>query len=477
MKTIFGFCCFILLSFGQLNAQSLDGSWGGFLHVQGMKMRLVFHFLDTNVGYSAKMDSPDQGAFGIPVDDVYYLSSQLTLRIDAANILFKGTAIFRGSTEGYGDIDSIVGTFKQYGIELPLTLRKLPDDFELENTRPQEPDLSEPERLPYTQEEVTINNIAANVQLSGTLTIPKYGSNFPAVILISGSGPQDRNEELMGHKPFMVIADYFSRRGIAVLRYDDRGFGASTGEYNTATTADFATDASAAVDFLKTKNSINPKKIGLAGHSEGGVIAPMVALNNKDVAFIILMAGTGVKGDSILKMQIRSLSKEQGTSDNEMKVIESINNKLFELLPTTQDSTILIEALKKHLKEFSKAHPNIKINKEKSEPYISLIVEQMSNPWMRYFVTYDPVPALTKVTCPVLAINGDKDIQVPSGINLNAIGNALQKGGNKNYTLKEFPNMNHLFQTCKTGSISEYFQIKETFSPEVMKFMLEWIMR
>lgn len=456
-----------LLCVTNLQAQDLDGKWSGIMRIQNTKLTIVFNVRDTNTGYSATMDSPDQGAYGIPVTHTKFLNPYVVFFIQSANIVYKG------DLSG----DSIVGTFKQTGIELPLTLHRLPSEFKFEDTRPQVPDLSDPEKLPYTQEEVTFNNNSANVQLSGTLTIPKKGSNFPAVILISGSGPQDRNEELMGHKPFMVIADYFSRNGIAVLRYDDRGFGTSTGEFSTATTADFATDAAAAVQYLKTRHSINPYKIGLAGHSEGGIIAPMVAVDNKDVAFIILMAGTGIKGDSILKMQMRSFSKEQGTADEEMKVIESINHKLFELLPTAKDSAQLIAALKQHVKDFTAAHPEIKIKKEKVNPFISLIVEQMSNPWMRYFVTYDPAPALKKVKCPVLAINGDKDVQVPSAINLNAIGNALNEGGNKHYTLKEFAGKNHLFQTCTTGSISEYHEIKETFSPEVMAFMLDWILK
>lgn len=455
-----------LLCVTNLQAQDLNGKWSGIMRIQKTKLTIVFNVRDTNTGYSATMDSPDQGAYDIPVTYTKFLNPYVVFFVQSANIVYKG------DLSG----DSIVGTFKQTGIELPLTLHRMPDGFESENTRPQEPDLSDPEKLPYTQEEVTFNNNSADVQLSGTLTIPKKGSNFPAVILISGSGPQDRNEELMGHKPFMVIADYFSRNGIAVLRYDDRGFGKSTGDFSTATTADFATDAAAAVQYLKNRNSINPYKIGLAGHSEGGIIAPMVARDNKDVAFIILMAGTGIKGDSILMMQMRSLGKEQGTSDEEMKVIESINHKLFELLPTAKDSAQLIAALKQHVKDFTAAHPEISIKKENVNPYLSLIVEQMSNPWMRYFVTYDPVPALTKVQCPVLAINGDKDVQVPSAINLNAIGKALKEGRNKNYTLKEFPGMNHLFQTCTTGSITEYHEIRETISPEVMKFMLNWIL-
>jgi hypothetical protein len=457
-----------LLCVSEVNAQNLEGKWEGVLTIQKMSLKLAFNVRDTNTGYSATMDSPDQGAFDIPVTTTEFQNPQVRFFIKNAGIDFNGQL----------NGDSITGTFKQSNMEFPLKLYRMKDVFESEKTRPQEPDLTNPEKLPYRQEAVTINNTSANVQLSGTLTIPKTGSNFPAVILISGSGAQDRNEELMGHKPFMVIADYFSKNGIAVLRYDDRGYAESTGDFNTATTADFATDAAAAVQFLKTRTEINPKKIGLAGHSEGGVIAPMVATENKDVAFIILMAGTGIKGDSILMIQIRHAAKEEGKSEAEFKAFETPYRKILNLLATPKASSDIKDDIKKHVIEMMSADSvAIKMSQEDLEKTIDQVVEQMSSSkWMRYFVTYDPAPALTKVKCPVLAINGDKDIQVPSAINLNAIGNALKQGGNKHYTLKEFKGKNHLFQTCTTGSISEYSQIKETFSREVMQFMLQWIL-
>ncbi len=455
-----------LLSVSTVNAQNLEGKWEGVLTIQKMSLKLAFNVRDTNMGYSATMDSPDQGAFDIPVTTTEFQNSKVRFFIKSAGIDFNGQ--LKG--------DSISGSINQSGMELPLTLHRIPD--EQESTRPQEADLSNPEKLPYTQEAVTINNISANVQLSGTLTIPKSGSNFPAVILISGSGAQDRNEELLGHKPFMVIADYFSRNGIAVLRYDDRGYAFSTGDFSTATTADFATDAAAAVQFLKTRTEINPKQIGLAGHSEGGIIAPMVATDNKDVAFIILMAGTGIKGDSILMMQMRYAAKEEGKSDAEFIAYETPYRKILNLLTSTKATSEIKNDLKKSVTELMSADStSTKISKEDLEKTIDLIVEQMSSPWMRYFVSYNPAPALTKVKCPVLAINGDKDMQVPSAINLNAIGNALKQGGNKHYTLKEFAGKNHLFQTCTTGAMSEYHEIRETFSPEVMAFMLNWILK
>ena len=275
---------FVVASFSQ--TQDITGQWNGVLNVQGISLRIVFHVNKTDEGYTSTMDSPDQGATGLPVTSTTFDGSKLTLTV--ANIVYEGE--FKN--------DSVVGIFKQGGLSIPMNMGRTP----MEATpvvRPQEPKPP----YPYHSENLTFENKAAGVTLAGTLTMPSTGDNFAAVILITGSGAQNRDEEIMRHKPFLVIADYLTRSGIAVLRYDDRGFAQSTGDIHSATTADFATDAESAIAYLKTRKEINSRKIGLTGHSEGGIIAPMVASRSKDVAFIAMLAGTGIRGDKILLLQ------------------------------------------------------------------------------------------------------------------------------------------------------------------------------
>ena len=464
MKTFLGFCCFLMLSVGQISAQSLDGSWQGNLHVQGMKIRLVFHFLDTNTGYSAKMDSPDQGAVGIPVDIVNYLSPRLTLRIEAANILYEGIAIFRGETAGTNSIDSIVGTFKQYGVEIPLTLYPMlgPPDIDAKKQDPVLP-------LPYATEEVSFQH--DGVTLGGTLSLPKGVKSAPAVILISGSGQQNRDEEIMGHKPFLVIADYLTRNGFAVLRYDDRGYGASTGDFDTSTIADFTEDARAALAYLKSRQDI--KSIGLIGHSEGSAVAAKLAANNKDVAFIISLAGPGIKGDSLLLMQARAMLISL-KMQKEMGQALAQNRGLFRIINFNKSPKETEQLMREFLNTIPSPQPEGPTSKEE---YIDNIVKMVSEPGLMYFIRHNPADDFSKVHCPVLALNGEKDFQVDAKTNLDGIAAALKKAGNKNVTTKIIPGKNHLFQTCTTCTIQEYSTLDETFSEEVLAMMLEWMRR
>ncbi|MCC7095327.1 MAG: alpha/beta fold hydrolase, partial [Ignavibacteriaceae bacterium] len=331
--------------------------------------------------------------------------------------------------------------------------------------RPQEPI----KPYPYYSEDVTFKNNKANVTLAGTLTLPQKEGIYPVVILITGSGPQNRDEEILGHKPFLVISDYLTRNGIAVLRYDDRGVEKPTGDFKTATTVDFATDVESAISYLKTRKEINVKKIGLIGHSEGGIIAPMVASKSKDVDFIVLLAGQGLSGDKLMLLQKEKIEQAMNINEQEISKGQKIFSGAYRIiLESHTDNTDLKNKLNTY---FTQSFDN-----KLSEEQVNAITNSITTPWMIYFLKYNPVPALEKVKCPVLAIDGEKDLQVPPE-NLIAIKTALENGGNKNVTTKLFPNLNHLFQDCKTGLPSEYSEIEETFSPAALAEITKWIRR
>lgn len=442
-------------------AQDITGQWNGVLKVQGTQLRVVFNVTQTENGFSSTMDSPDQGAKGIPVTNTTFENPKIKFEVTNARIEYDGE--LRGN--------EIIGTFKQGGQEFPMNLSREAIEKEIIK-RPQEPI----KPYPYYSEAVVFKNTTANISLSGTLTLPKKDGIFPVVILITGSGPQNRNGELLGHKPFLIISDYLTQNGIAVLRYDDRGVGQSTGDFKSATSADFATDVESAITFLKTRKEINKKKIGLVGHSEGGLIAPMVASKSKDISFIVLLAGTGIQGDKLLLLQQELIAKANGVLETDINESIQTNSKLFEMVVKSNDNSKLKADLTDKLNELLENEPNVEIpNGMKKEEFVSMQVNQISSPWMVYFMKFNPVTTLEQVTCPVFAVNGEKDLQVPSKENLSAIKNALTKGGNLNVTTKEFPNLNHLFQECETGSPNEYATIEQTFSPIVLEEITKWI--
>lgn len=447
----------ISLCSNYLHSQEISGQWNGLLSIQGQSLRLVFHISQTSDGYASTMDSPDQGASGISVASTTFDGVQLEIKMPNMGLLYQGE--FK--------TDSIVGTFTQGALSLPMMLKRATEPI-TPILRPQEPKPP----FPYRSEDVFFENkCAKEVTLAGTLTLPATGSNFTAVVLITGSGAQNRDEEIMGHKPFLVIADFLTRNGIAVLRFDDRGFGQSTGNFATATTADFATDVQSAIDYLKSRNEINPQKIGLMGHSEGGVIAPMVAANSSDVAFIVMLAGTGIRGDALLLLQQEAIYRVSGVPEEQISKIKKSNAKIFDHIVnannilSTQDIMDFIATLDPQILPDGMTTNNFQ-----------QFANQISTPWMLYFLRYDPAPALQKVKCPVFAINGSKDLQVTAKENLDAIRAALIKGGNQKATIKEYPGLNHLFQECTTGSPTEYAAIEETFSPVVLKDLCDWIL-
>ncbi|MGA8264930.1 MAG: alpha/beta hydrolase [Ignavibacteriaceae bacterium] len=450
--------------FPQDNSKNAEGNWLGSLKVSGISLRIVFHISKTEDGnYKATMDSPDQGAKDIPVEKVSVNGDSIEIEMPQLRGEYKG----RFDDEG----TSIEGTWSQAGSNFPLNLEKTNKPVVI--NRPQEPKPP----FPYNSEDVSYVNIQEGNTLAGTFTFPKEGGPFPAVLLITGSGPQNRDEELLGHKPFLVLSDYLTRRGIAVLRVDDRGVGKSTGNFAGATSADFATDVLAGVEYLKTRKEVNKNEIGLIGHSEGGLIAPMVAVKSKDVAFIVLMAGPGVPGDSILIMQEALISAAEGSSPDVVAKGREVNREIYDIIKNEPDSVKAHNEVVNIFEIYYDSLPDSVKTKVGDKNTALKMLERIETPWFRFFLRYDPRPTLEKVKCPVLAIDGSKDLQVPPKEDLEAIAKALKKGGNKNFKTVELKGLNHLFQDCNTGSPAEYNTIEETISPTALKTIGDWVLK
>ena len=322
----------------------------------------------------------------------------------------------------------------------------------------------------YISEEITFTSKYDNLKLAGTLTYPKVGKKFPVAILISGSGPQDRNSELLGHKPFLVISDYLTKNGIAVLRVDDRGTGASQGIYNKSRLEELVNDTKATIEFIKTHHKIDTQKIGLIGHSLGAVIAPKIASENKDIAFIVLLAGSGIPGDQLMLLQKEIIERKMGVNEFGIAMGRKNISGAYKIITESDSDFLKLEsALAKYfIDTFGEALP---------AEQVAALTQQLTLPWLVDFIKYDPAPALSRVTCPTLALIGSNDVQVPAKENLAALRMSLEKSGNKDVTLMELPKLNHLFQESETGLPKEYATIKETFSPSVLELMTSWIQK
>ncbi len=450
-----------LLTITNLFSQEIVGTWQGTLKVQGAELEVVFHIDKQDLEYSSLMDSPTQGAFGIPTTKTTFAHEKLEIVVANLGIYYQGKL----------NNDTVTGTFNQGGMPFPLVLSRT---IKKELLRPQEPKAP----YPYSVEEITFANTKEKIELAGTLTFPKGRESAPAVILIAGSGPNDRDETIFGHKPFWVLADYLTRQGIAVLRFDKRGVGESEGEYFIATTQHFTDDVEAAINYLKTRKEIDPSKIGLIGHSEGGVIAPMVATKNKDVKFIILMAGLGVTGTELVLTQQQHLfnktSATQAEKDTLNQILIDIYSKATlwtEYVGTTQERN----ELKEDLSVMWRKMPLEIRTKVPEESFIVKTVDNISSPWFRHFLKIRPSEYIEQLTIPVLAINGQNDTQVEYQSNLNKIESVLKKANNKHYTIKSYPHLNHLFQESTTGELDEYAKIEQTMSPTVLSDIANWI--
>ena len=438
------------------------GIWEGPIQLGAAgELRVVFRITNKDGKRTATMDVPKQQAAGIACAEPKLDDNKLTLNVLKIGGKFVGTFAEDGK--------SVVGTWTQGGNDYPLTLKSV--EKPSEPKRPQLPKAP----FPYTSEDVTFTNETAKVTLAGTLTVPPGAGPFAAVVLVSGSGPQDRDETLFGHKPFLVIADALSRRGIAVLRYDDRGVGKSTGKFADCTSNDFAVDAAAAVLFLSTHAKIDPKKIGIVGHSEGGLIAPMVAVKHpKQVGFIVLLAGPGLPGRDILLKQSADIQKAAGMKTAEIAPILAMMTDIYDAAadePPAGRKTKILAAIDKHRKTLP-AGLRLQLDDAAERDKFAAVP---LDPWLNAFLVFDPRPILMQVKCPVLAMNGGTDLQVSAKENLEAIRAALQAGGHTAGTFHELPKLNHLFQPSETGSPSDYGEIETTFDPAALKRLEDWI--
>ena len=446
----------------QPKTTSLAGNWFATLDAGGVKLRLLLKVEKSGDGYSAKFDSLDQDARDLPID---------WMVLNGNNVSFSAAA-FGVSYEGTLKGDEITGTFKQGDFAAPLRFERQAATPAL--SRPQDPI----KPYPYDEEEVSYRNAADNIKLTGTLTMPRDKSKrYPAVILISGSGPQDRNEALAGHRPFLVLSDHLTRNGIAVLRVDDRGTGGSDPGSPNVTSENFMLDVLTGLEYLKTRKEVDPKKIGLIGHSEGGMIAQMAAGRSKDVAFIVTMAGPGQKGEDLIYTQTELLQRALGADAETIKSVLGLLKNVNAIIKRETDKTRIEEQARAEVDRFAGAMNDAQRKSFAAiEASIKGSIPIFSTPWYRYFLLFDPAPTLRKVSVPVLAINGERDLQVAYKQNLDGIAAALKSAKNKDVTVRSFPHLNHLFQTSMTGLPSEYEKIEETMSPEVMRTISEWIL-
>lgn len=428
-------------------SNGIVGDWDGTLLAGVLKLRLVLHI---DAAGSGTIVSVDQGNVVLPLSRVGLAGDTVSFVLDKPSASFQGKLAADGST--------INGTWSQAGGNLPLTFaRRAPGAAAPALNRPQEPHVP----YPYRSEDVTYDGPAG--KLAGTLTMPGTGGPFAAAVLVAGSGPHDRDETVFGHKPFLVLSDYLTRHGIAVLRSDKRGSGQSTGNGATATTEDFAADVRAAIAYLRTRKEIG-KKIGLIGHSEGGIIAPMVAAKDHSVAFVVLMAGPGLRGDEILMLQGQLIMQAMGAPKEQLDRNDAIERQVLDAVISAPN---LDEARARAKTVLANSGLGL------TDPAVAARVDALTSPWFRFFLTYDPAPALTAVQCPVLAINGEKDTQVAPEQDLAAIKAAL--AGNPHATTLELPGLNHLFQTAKTGAPTEYGDIEETIAPVALDTVATWI--
>jgi pimeloyl-ACP methyl ester carboxylesterase len=446
------------------SGNAVAGNWLGTLDLGAASLQIGFRIsVDPSGKLAAQFDSYDQGAVGIPVDEIQVDGDELKLTVK----LIKGE--FSGKLNA--DKTECVGSWTQ-GQSLPLTMKQVDHLPEINRTQtPHKP-------YPYREEQVTINNKKAGVTLAGTLTLPNGDGPFPVAVMITGSGPQDRDESLLGHKPFLVIADYLTRRGFAVLRYDDRGVGKSTGDFQAATTLDFAADTRAVAAYCWQRKELDRKRIVLIGHSEGALIAPLVAANAGHVAAIVLLAGPAVNGEQIMYLQGELMARAMGADDVtvkrqrrlQMAIFDGIQAGLDEDAARAKVNAVFDDVVKQLASEDEK-----RVASQQRDAVMGSMWQLTRSPWFKVFLTYDPEPTLVKVKCPVLALYGEKDLQVPPQQNATLMEKSLNTAERKDRAVHVLPGLNHLFQTCKTGGVQEYASIPETFATAALDEIGAWL--
>lgn len=441
--------------------ESVEGSWSGAILVLGGELGMSVHFTRSDSALTATMDIPQQGAAKLPLRNV---------RFEPPTVHFEllggpGLAVFDGELHG----DSIGGSFEQSGVNGTFWLR--PTAAAAAALEPATPP-------PYREEEVGFAN--GDITLAGTLTVPESPGPHPAVVLITGSGPQNRDEEIFGFKPFRLIADHLTRNGIAVLRYDDRGVGGSSGSVQTATSDDFASDALAAVALLRARRDIRRDAVGLVGHSEGALVAPIAAGRSTDVAFIILLAGTAVPGDQILLAQGELILKANGATAEQLERQRKLQLGIFAAIRADTGWDVVRQEIATQIRESIDALPPEQRDRISDlDTFVQTRVQQqilgVQSPWFRFFLDFDPVAVLRRVTVPVLGVFAENDLQVPPTLNVGPMKDAFAAAGNRDYTVTVLPTMNHLFQASETGNPSEYASLKKEFAPGFLELLSDWI--
>ena len=452
-KKVIAVMLLILVAFSTtINGQDFNGSWSGKIQVGPNSMTIVFNIQQADDGVSITWGVPEQGGFDLPATATIN-GDELNVDISMSGATYKG--ILKGET--------IEGIFSQRGMDFPLNMTK--NDNLLEQLRPQEAAIEAETNKPYHSEDVTFTN--GDIIFAGTLTLPNRGNKFPAVVLIAGSGALDRNEECFDHKPFLLLADALSSNGFAVLRYDERGVGATIGGYPAAPSEPLATDAMAALRYLKTRPEVDATSVGFVGHSEGGLIAVMNAAKHpEEIAYIVSMAGPGVPGKELGMKQSQLGFKTAGIefSDEMMK----LNEDIYTIISTEKDSVTMCEKLAQYYQE-QEGNPAVPMYLKGMtvEQYIQLF----ALPMVRCVFQYDPIENLKRVKCPMLAVNGTLDCQVACEDNLNAIQRFVPHA-----TIKTYDGLNHFFQTCTDwiGS-ANYGGIRETMNPMVLEDITEWL--
>jgi pimeloyl-ACP methyl ester carboxylesterase len=439
--------------------QFIIGNWTGTINAGVMKFTFVFKFwIDDNKILKGTLDSPEQDLKDIPVNEIIIKDD--SLKLDIRSIQRKYYAVMNKN-------DKVInGLYIRNGqINFPLLLNKTESEVIL--NRPQMPK----KPYPYKEEEVSFINENDGTRLAGTLTIPNGKAPFPAVILISGSGAQDRDESAFGHKTFLVIADYLTRSGVAVLRLDDRGVGGSSGDHLQATSKTNSEDIIYATGLLRSRKDIHKRKVGLIGHSEGGLIASIVASKCPQIAYIILLGAPGTSIEENLYQQNEMIRMAEGESSNMIGLYNSLQKQIFSIIKEEANDSVATEKLRSAytMNRYQILSPEQKKN-------IDTRINDLLTPYFKDIIKCDPSPFLQNVKCPVLAITGKKDLQASPTINLAAMDEAFKSGGNKNYKLIELPGINHMMQTCKKGTISEYANIEETISPLVLNTISQWIL-
>ena len=478
LKTLLSFALFILSA--TTFSQNIVGNWEGALQIQGNGLPIIFHISkDSADKYVATFDSPAQKFYNNPCSDVI-------LNQDSVILIMP---VIKGKYAGKLSKDNmqVTGNFYQGSNYLPLNLKRSSGIAVIKKiNRPQTP-------LPpfsYKSEDVEYDNANKSIHFGATFTVPLPQPNtdnikapvYPTVLLITGSGPQDRDENIFEHKPFAVIADYLTRQGIAVLRIDDRGRGKTSGSFATSTTFDFAQDVEAGINYLKSRPDVDTFNIGLIGHSEGGMIAPMVASRRKDVSFIILLAGPGVNVLDMMEQQSADVMASNGNLKTDIDLYRPLYRNLITAIINAKDTATASKKAIAVFKKWQKGQSTATIKNttgveaEKDIPvFTSAFVKQLNSPWFANFIKMNPQNYLTKTNCPVLALNGEKDIQVAAKSNLAGIKTALKKNKNTHFTVMEMPGLNHLFQHCKKCSSDEYGELEETFDITTLKIILDWI--